>query len=467
MATRRDQLQSYQFLTQRVISAFVMRETDPAQSPLRRGIGAVFAGVMVAIIVGAVFGVYGLLTKVGSNNWKVDGTVVVEKESGATFVYLGGTLHPTLNFTSALLAAGKPAAAAVRVAANSLSGVPRGVTIGIPGAPASLPPAGRMLGEPWTMCSAAGTDSATSTVTLAVGVAPAGARVLGDNQGLLVKDSATGGGTYLVWRGHRYPLKQPKIVVPALFGATAAPVSAGTSWLNALPAGVDIAPITVKNRGTASPAVPGRAIGDVLVVQTGAVPSYFLVLGDGMAPITDLQRLVLAAEYPVQPAPVSLFDANSAKRSNQLGQPTGDVKPPQSAPPLAQPASTDLLCAKTASATAPPEISVGGAVAQLEAATPTGSRSTLGTSLADRVLVPSGRIAVVREAAGSDGTGTGAYLVTDTGIRYPVPSDAVLTLLGYDPRQAVVVPESLLTRIPAGPSLDPAAATQAAKITAD
>ena len=143
------------------------------------------------------------------------------------------------------------------------------------------------------------------------------------------------------------------------------------------------------------------------------------------------------------------------------------MKPPQSAPPLAQPASTDLLCATTASAAAPPEISVGGTVAQLDAATPTGSRSTLGTSLADRVLVPAGRIAVVREAAGADGTGTGAYLVTDTGIRYPVPSDTVLALLGYDPRQAVVVPESLLTRIPAGPSLDPAAATQAAKITSD
>ena len=79
--------------------------------------------------------------------------------------------------------------------------------------------------------------------------------------------------------------------------------------------------------------------------------------------------------------------------------------------------------------------------------------------------MPAGRIAVVREAAGSDGTGTGTYLVTDLGIRYAVASDAVLTLLGYDPRQAVVVPESLLTRIPAGPSLDPAAASQPAKIS--
>ena len=97
----------------------------------------------------------------------------------------------------------------------------------------------------------------------------------------------------------------------------------------------------------------------------------------------------------------------------------------------------------------------------------TGSRSALGTSLADKVLVPAGRIAVVREAAGSDGTGTGAYLVTDVGIRYAVSADAVLTLLGYDPRQAVVVPEGLLTRIPAGPSLDPAAASQPVKINSD
>ncbi|MEN3308214.1 MAG: hypothetical protein V7603_4416, partial [Micromonosporaceae bacterium] len=41
MASRRDQLQSYQFLIHRVISALVMRETDPAESPLRRGVGAV------------------------------------------------------------------------------------------------------------------------------------------------------------------------------------------------------------------------------------------------------------------------------------------------------------------------------------------------------------------------------------------------------------------------------------------
>src|SRR5215510_10773577 len=105
MATRRDQLQSYQFLTQRVISALVMRETDPRQSPLRRGIGAVFVGLMIAVMTAAGFGVYGLLTKVGGNDWKTQGAVVVEKECGASYVYLNGKLYPALNYASALIAA--------------------------------------------------------------------------------------------------------------------------------------------------------------------------------------------------------------------------------------------------------------------------------------------------------------------------------------------------------------------------
>jgi hypothetical protein len=139
MASRRDQLHSYQFMNQRVISAFVMRETDPAQSPLRRGIGALFGGLMVAVVIAAAFGVYGILTRVGTDQWKTDGSVVVERESGAGFVYLQGRLNPTLNLASAKLAGGRPNPQVHRIAARSLAEVPRGVTIGIPGAPGSLP----------------------------------------------------------------------------------------------------------------------------------------------------------------------------------------------------------------------------------------------------------------------------------------------------------------------------------------
>src|ERR1700710_1689169 len=123
MASRRDQLQSHQFRTQRVISALVMRETDPAQSPLRRGIGAVFAGLMIAVMIGAGYGVYGLLTKTGASDWKTDGAVVIEKDTGASYVYRGGQLHPMLNYASALLVAGTTAHEVFREPAAALNGV--------------------------------------------------------------------------------------------------------------------------------------------------------------------------------------------------------------------------------------------------------------------------------------------------------------------------------------------------------
>ena len=112
----------------------------------------------------------------------------------------------------------------------------------------------------------------------------------------------------------------------------------------------------------------------------------------------------------------------------------------------------------TADASAIPSVWVGGAVADLADALPTGSVTPDGLSLTDRVLVPSGHVAVVR-VVGAPGGDTGAYyLVTDLGRRYAVPSPEVLWMLGYDPTQAVDVPSHLVSRIPDGPALDPAAA---------
>jgi type VII secretion protein EccB len=465
MATRRDQLQSYQFLNQRVISAFVMRETDPRQSPLRRGIGALFAGLMVAIVIGAGFGVYGILTKVGGDAWKADGSVVIEKETGASFVFAGGRLHPALNYASALLAAGRPTPAVFRVAGNSLAGTPRGTTVGIPGAPNSLPAAGKRVGLPWTVCAVPGVDAAGQairTVTLVVADAPTGDRPLGDD-GLLVADESTDA-NYLIWRGRRHQVRQPRTVVPALFGAVVTPVPARTAWLNAIPGGADIAAITVDGRGQLSPGVPGRRIGDVMSVQTGSGPQYYLVLDDGVAAITRLQEAILIAQHPAQPEQVELSEATSARKSNRLSRPSGDIPAPQSPPTLARPATGDLLCAEIADPTSAPVIRVGGTIAGLEAAAPTGSTSPDGTPLADRVLVPPGRVAVVRVLS-SPSARTGAYyLVTDVGIRYAVPSPGVLQMLGYRPDQAVDIPASLVNRIPAGPALDPERASQAVTV---
>jgi type VII secretion protein EccB len=457
MASRRDQLQSYQFLNQRVISAFVMRETDPAQSPLRRGIGAVFGGLMIAIVVSAGFGVYGLLTKVGSDTWKADGSVVIEKETGASFVYFDGKLHPTLNYTSAMLAAGRPNPAVFRVANASLAAVPRGVMMGIAGAPDSLPGPNRLLGPPWTLCSVPGADSSgrpSTSVALVVSGAPTGGRRLGD-EAILARDNGANV-TYLVWHGHRHTIVQPNVVVPALFGAVVGTASAGPAWLNALPSGTGLGPITVNNRGNASPAVPGRKIGEVLVAGSGR----YLVFDDGVAAITPLQEDILSAQYQVRPVTVAISEINSAKKSSRLNQSGEDVRPPQTVPTLVVPTAGDLLCAVTQDARATPEIRVGGTVAGLDTATPTVATSPAGARLADRILVPAGHIALIRVLASPTAESGAFYLVTDLGIRYAVSSVAALQMLGYQPQQAYDVPANLVSRIPAGPTLDPNVATK-------
>jgi ESX secretion system ATPase EccB len=228
MPSRRDQLQSHQFLTQRVISAFVMRETDPAQSPLRRGIGAVFAGAMVAVMVAAGFGVYGLLTKVGGNGWRTDGAVVIEKETGAPFVYQGGQLHPMLNYASALLAAGTPRHTVFRESASALHGVPRGVMLGIPYAPDSIPDAGQLFSGPWTLCSRVpDSGSGRTTTVLALAAAPSSARPV-SNQGLLARDPVSSS-TYLIWHGYRFEVADS--LLSGLFGVVA-PIQVGAAWLN-------------------------------------------------------------------------------------------------------------------------------------------------------------------------------------------------------------------------------------------
>jgi type VII secretion protein EccB len=461
MATRRDQLHSYQFMTQRVISAFVMRETDPQQSPLRRGVGAVFGGIMVAVLVAAGFGIYGIITKTGADGWKTDGAVVIEKETGASFVYFQGVLTPTLNYTSAALVAGR-SDQVFRVSSKSLAEASRGTTVGIPGAPDSLPTAKNRVGLPWTICATPGTDNsgnAISTVTLAVATRPTGARVLAE-EGLLVRDRQENQ-TYLVWHGRRHRIQTPDLVLPALFGAPT-PVPAGTAWLNSLDAGSDIARITIDDRGASSSAVPGRNVGDVLIAQTGSGEQHYLVFDDGVAAITPLQLAILRAEQEVRPDTVPVSQVNSFPNSSRLRPAQGETAPPQDVPALFQAGGGDQLCAVTSDARGLASVEVGGSVPGLDTATPTGSATVEGVPLADRVLVPSGKVAVVRVLGSPTADAGPYYLVTDLGIRYAAANDQVLNMLGYPPEQAVDAPAALVSRIPAGPTLDPARALRPA-----
>ena len=454
MATRRDQFQSYQFLVQRVLSAFVMRETDPAVSPLRRGVGAAFAGAMVAIIMAAGFAVFGLVTKIGSGKWQVEGAVVVEKETGAPFVYREGVLFPMINYTSAVLAA-EPGATTSRQSRRTLSRVRRGPMLGIPNAPASLPDVKGTVRGPWTLCAVPGTNESGGTTTstsLILGTALTG-RTLGQNDALLVRDAADKT-VHLVWNGHRFQItSQAEKVVLSLFGAQTAPTPAKAGWISGLPVGTPIGPIPVADQGQSSN-VTGRKVGDLIVAQTGTEKQFYIVMKDGLAAITELQKAIYVGQVGGEPTPISVFDASSAPKSSQLSVPAGDEAPPARPPRLVTATADDSACALYPDGRSKPTVSVVSGAPELVNGIPTAGSTRSGTSLADRVYVPAGK-AVLVLALGSDTASTGSpNIVTDLGMRYPLSGPEVISALGYPPQRFVPMPASLVNRIPAGPTLD-------------
>ena len=142
MPSRQDQLHSYQFMVQRVVAALVMRETDPAQSPFRRAAGASLAErAGRGDRAGRVRGVRRDRRR-RRHSWRDASAVIVERESGARYVYRDEKLHLVLNYASALLIIGAAQPKTVLVSRRSIEGVPRGSTLGIAEAPDSLPAAG-------------------------------------------------------------------------------------------------------------------------------------------------------------------------------------------------------------------------------------------------------------------------------------------------------------------------------------
>jgi len=182
-------------------------------------------------------GVYGLLTKAGGAGWKTrDGSVVVEKETGASYVYQNGQLHPALNYSSALLAAGKPRGHLPRVQQLDVRRTARGHHRHSRRPELAARP-GPHVGMPWTLCAGHAPIRAAPPAPRSRCSSARRHRgtTLAAEQGLLVTDPVAKT-TWLIEtatvpgqaRHQRHPmaLRRPGHPAPA-----------GAAWLNGLPQG--------------------------------------------------------------------------------------------------------------------------------------------------------------------------------------------------------------------------------------
>ncbi|MFF5180482.1 type VII secretion protein EccB [Micromonospora sp. NPDC000316] len=451
MPSRQDQLHSYQFSVQRAVAALVMRETDPAQSPFRRLAGAGLASLLVAAIGLGGSALYGLFAG-GGKGWRDPGAVIVEKESGARFVYRDQKLHPVLNYASALLIVGADQSKTVLVSRRSIDGVPRGLPLGIADAPDSLPAAGRLATAPWTVCSSSASADGPRSALL-IGTEPAGGQPLGDDALLLRHPD---GGLHLVWHQRRYLVRDPSRVLAALATTRARAVPVAPALLNSLPAGVDLAPLALPDAGRPATGVPGATIGQVYLVRnSGGGRQYAVALDDGLAGITELQAgLLLARTGQGEPEPMTLGRFAALPTMPDLA-PSGPTAPPPAPPRLAA-ADDAAVCTRVGDDSGPGEVRWGVHLPDLAAVPRTAQAG--GAVLADHVVVEPGRGAVVEAAAAPGASGGAVSVVTDLGRRYVLADRDVLTMLGYRDVRPVRLPAGLVSLVPAGAALDPAAA---------
>lgn len=471
MPSRRDQVQSYQFFVQRITSALVAREPDPEDpAPFRRLGAAGFASIMVAVLCLAAVGVYGMLRPGGATKWQDQAAVILEKETGTRYIYRKGRLYPVVNYSSALLALGE-AAPTVSVSRNSLIGTSRGTPIGIRDAPDALPDPKRLLSGPWTLCTQLIRDPAgenVATTVLTVGAEFDDGQEMGDTA-LLVRDTTTSQ-LYLIWHDHRYEIGNENVVLEGLTMTTEPVIEVGGAWLNALPAGEPIDIPEVADRGEWSDVLQEARIGQALVVESqNGGRQYYLAERDQLRPLTQLQTEVLLADpdatqaYPdgALPKPVSL-SAGAAAAAPKASPPAGGPhRAPGERPEIAQETGDQpAVCAAYQPGRNEPTLLLGTQVQPVQEPVRTAEQSGTGIPLADRVVIKPGHGVLVRAMPAPEAPTGALSLVTDLGYRYPLASKEVATMLGYRDARHVELPASLIDRLPAGPALDPAAATR-------
>lgn len=455
MGTNKDQAQSYRFMLQRVTSALTVHETDPEQPPFRRPVLAAIGGIVIGVLVMVGFWVYGLIVP-GGERFSATDVIAVEEETGARFVLLNGKLHPVLNYTSALLALDQHAAVEM-VPKESLAGIPVGPPIGIPDAPDSLPGAGQLLTSGWSMCDQSTVDEQGrrhDSPVLLVGQPPDPSATPRDHALFVHSDNRM----YLIHEGYRHEITDGVDVALDLGKETAASVSG--SWLDTIPVGKPIGPLPLADAGRPTTvAVPNMTLvsGQVLRVEnetsnSAVATPYYLVTGDQLQPISELQATVQRALGPHAEPPVVVNNRALVDAVLAAPRPQTEDDPPSNRPTFLTVNSAEVtVCATFEPGAAVPSLVVGAA---LPASVPDAPSDEI------RVAVPPGQAAVIEVMASpSEPPGQGTLaLVTDQGRLYPLAEPNVLAVLGLDGAAPVRITAVLADRVPKGQSLSPEAA---------
>jgi type VII secretion protein EccB len=443
---------------QRVVAALVTHDPDPSRSPFRRvGSTALISLLIAAVALGGT-AVYALFTGRGAQAADEEAVVYIEKETGAQFIFTkaDGRLHPVLNYASGLLIIASANAKSDQVSRKTLATVPRGATMGIPDAPNALPRPSDLLTGAWAVCSQS-PDGAPQSL-LAVGEKITGgtsaAPVAGPPPGALLVQDPTGK-TFLMYGSRRFLIPNSRSVLAAFVWSERQPVKVAAGWLNAVPAGPDLAPIPIPERGKAS-GVPGVANGRVLQSrdEPDGPSQWAVALPGGAAVISEMQaKLLLNESSTGQVIKIKNSQFGDLKRSSdQAIVDRALAGLPTTVPPLLT--VSQRLCLTVSPVDGRTDLLIDPDAPDPGNPVPA---SAAGTTKIDRIRVHPGRGVLVESVASPTapvGSGT-ISIVTDAGTRYPIADADTVANLGYGGIKPRRLPAELVALLPEGPALDP------------
>ncbi|WDZ83736.1 type VII secretion protein EccB [Micromonospora cathayae] len=440
MQTQRDHVHAHSFMMGRLSSALVQGDPTSAQVPGQRALTGLLVGIILVLLVGGGFAVYGWIVPGGSTAYRQAGAILVEKESGTRYVYRDGVLHPTADLTSAMLAQG-PSATVKLISRNSLEDLPRGPQLGIPGAPQSVPAVDALVTGPWLVCLPGSVVDRPGT-GLGVNLDPgAAAAPLADQTFALVR--GPDGVTYLLAGAGKFPVADESVLV-ALGAANARLAVAPAAWLDRLPTGVRLGPADIPGAGTPGPRVGGRVhpVGTLFRQQpAGGAEQFFVLRADGLAPLNRME-FALAAVRPGA-APVTLDAAAVARAPRSTDRTLTDRLPDLTGFRWQDPAGR-VLCLRQRPA--------GGDAVTSRVVFADRRVSGVAADGTTTVLTRPGSGLTVKPVPAAAHTAEVA-LISDQGVVYRLADQDTVAALKLGSAPAVPFPRDLLAVLPQGPVL--------------
>ncbi|MEU6640983.1 type VII secretion protein EccB [Saccharomonospora sp. NPDC046836] len=503
--TTKSQVQAYQFVLRRMQSALVRRDAVMLHDPMRTHSRATIVGVVLSAIAMLGFVIFGFFRPAPT---APESGIVVGEQSGSIYVVTSNPrkLIPTFNLASARLIlmaqqqqsgeGGGQQSGAVQVADakvvpdEQLKDIPRGRLQGIPDGPQLLPTKDQMISPRWAVCDQITLDStltdeearkdAEISTTVFAGLQNYG-RELGVREGLLVE--AEDGRNYLIYRQQNTQAGVGNAVRAEVDLNDAAVRSAlrlqpdqvrqiSLGLLNAIPAVAKLTTPRIEGAGEATQGfnLDALPVGAVFQVNRTDRILHYVVLRAGVQEIPQAAaEMIRSADTQTDVVPSVHPDKLQSVPTLTQGQPgTIDLRHyPQFTPEIIDQSLRGVSCLGW---------SVQGEGSERNAHTAVYVESQLpgpkdgqnnaqvvgiGTPAPDNWKIDSfylqpGFAAVVRSATTADTFGRGSIqLISDRGMRYSIPTQAIAEHLGFAPDDLQPAPESIIKLLPVGASLNP------------